>query len=31
MMVEVGYPPDDEMAARVALTQVKRSHDQLGE
>ena len=30
-MVEVGYPPDDEMAARVALTQVKRSHDQLGE
>ena len=25
-MVEVGYPPDDEVAARVALTQVKRSH-----
>ena len=24
-MVEVGYPPDDEVAARVVLTQVKRS------
>ncbi|ROS59027.1 tRNA pseudouridine38-40 synthase [Frigoribacterium sp. PhB160] len=24
-MVEVGYPPDDEVAARVAVTQVKRS------
>ncbi|MCJ0700418.1 tRNA pseudouridine synthase A [Frigoribacterium faeni] len=30
-MVEVGYPPDDEVAARTELTQVKRSAAQVDE